>query len=875
MAIVTPMLRQYQELKEQYKDCLLFFRLGDFYEMFYDDAVTASRELSIVLTARDSGGDQRAPMCGVPHHALDTYVPRLIAKGYKVAICEQMEDPKMVKGLVKRDVIRVITPGTVLESNMLQEKRHNYLAAVARGKVQGGQQCFGLAYTDISSGEFLVTEISGTDSWDKLADELCRIRPAELLLPHGLFEEEFFRLRLDNQTVGSITHLQDEKFVKNNAAELLSIHFSVASAEALGLHDHGAAQLAAAYILDFLQQTQKRSLSYIDDIRFYATEEYMYLDAVSRRNLELTVTMRGNRRQGSLIWVLDNTQTAMGGRQLSQWLEKPLLDTTRIRERLDAVEEFIAELSTAQALRALLKDMYDLPRLISRICFGTAGPRDLAALAHSLALLPAFFAALSRLNTPLCCALLDELDLLEDAALLIKDTLAEGELPISARDGGLIRAGFHSEVDELRSISEGGKSKLLQLEVAEREKTGIRNLKIGFNKVFGYYIEVSKAQLANVPEHYVRKQTIANGERYITQDLKQEEARILSAGERLTALEYQLFCDLREAVAREAARIQRSAEVLAHVDALQSLAKAAVENDYCKPQVDDSRRIEIKDGRHAVVEKILGRENYVPNDTLLDDRSQQLMLITGPNMTGKSTYMRQVALIVLMARIGSFVPASKAVVGKIDRIFTRVGASDDLAAGQSTFMVEMMETSNILRHATADSLIVLDEIGRGTSTFDGLSIAWAVAEFIMRPEIAAKTMFATHYHELTALAENYPLIKNYSISVKERGGDIVFLRKIIPGAADKSYGIQVAALAGLPRTLLARAREILRELEAEKHLQAKMERGEQITFADILAPQHNPHEERVLRELTELDSGNITPIQALAKIDEWHKMLLE
>jgi len=875
MAIVTPMLRQYQELKEQYKDCLLFFRLGDFYEMFYDDAVTAARELSIVLTARDAGGDQRAPMCGVPHHALDTYVPRLIAKGYKVAICEQMEDPKLVKGLVKRDVIRVITPGTVLESNMLQEKSHNYLAAVARGKGRDNKQCFGLAYTDISSGEFLVTEISGVDSWDKLADELCRIHPAELLLPHGLFEEEFFRLRLNNQTVGSITHLQNERFVKNNAAELLSIHFTVASAEALGLRDHEAAQLAAAYILDFLQQTQKRSLSYIDDLRFYSTEEYMYLDAVSRRNLELTSTIRGNRRHGSLIWVLDHTHTAMGGRQLSQWLEKPLLDTARIQERLDAVEEFIAELTTTQALRALLKDIYDLPRLISRICFGSAGPRDLAALANSLTLLPAFFAALSRLHTPLCRALLDELDLLEDVAQLITATLAEGELPISARDGGLIRAAFHSEVDELRSISEGGKSKLLQLEAAEREKTGIRNLKIGFNKVFGYYIEVSKSQLANVPAHYVRKQTIANGERYITEDLKKEEARILSAGERLTALEYQLFCELRETVAHEAARIQTSAEVLAHVDALQSLAKAAMDNNYCKPRVEDGRNIEIKDGRHPVVEKILGSENYVPNDTLLDDKTQQLMLITGPNMTGKSTYMRQVALIALMARLGSFVPASKAVIGKIDRIFTRVGASDDLAAGQSTFMVEMMETSNILRHATPDSLIVLDEIGRGTSTFDGLSIAWAVAEHIMRPELAAKTLFATHYHELTALAENFPLIKNYSIAVKERGGNIVFLRKIMPGGADKSYGIQVAALAGLPQSLLLRAREILRGLEAEKHLQAKMDRGEQITFADILMPEHNPREGQVLAELAQLDCGQVTPLEALMKIDAWHKMLLE
>ena len=875
MTIVTPMLRQYQVLKEQYKDCLLFFRLGDFYEMFFEDAITASRELSIVLTARDSGGGQRAPMCGVPHHALDTYVPRLIAKGYKVAICEQLEDPKMTKGIVKRDVVRVITPGTILENNMLAEKRHNYLAAVAASSEKADKVRFGLAYVDISSGDFCATEITGHDVWGKLDDELARVQAAELLLADDLFEEEFFRLRYNEKTVGSISHVYDDNFVKNNTEELLNIHFSVASLEALGLKERPLAARAAAYILDFLRATQKRSLSYIDDIHFYTTEDFLYLDAVTRRNLELTTTMRWGKKQGSLLSVLDKTLTAMGGRQLTEWLEKPLLSTRLIQERLDALGELIAFHSQTEKIRAMLKNMHDLPRLISRICYGNAGPRELAALRQTLSLLPEFIAVLTPLKTPLIRLLLSNLDSLEDVAERIAAVISDTDLPASARDGDFIRPGFNNEVDELRDISAGGKSRLLQLEAQEKERTGIRNLKIGFNKVFGYYIEVGKAYIAQVPENYIRKQTIANGERYITDILKEEETRILTAGEHLLALEYLLFNELRELIAKEAARIQSTAAILAHIDALQSLAGAATEYGYCKPVVDDSGCLEIKEGRHPVVEQALGQENYVPNDTMLDNNSLAMMLITGPNMAGKSTYMRQVALITLMARAGSFVPAHSARVGKIDRIFTRVGLSDDLAAGQSTFMIEMMETSNILRHATPHSLIILDEIGRGTSTFDGLSIAWAVAEHIMTPQLCAKTLFATHYHELTALTENYPLIKNFCIAVREKEGKVIFLRRIISGAADKSYGIQVAALAGLPKSLLIRAREILRELEAEKHLQAKMERGEQITFADILTPSLNPREGEIIGELCQLDCGQITPLQALSQIDQWQKKLLE
>lgn len=870
MTIVTPMMQQYQAVKEQYSDCLLFFRLGDFYEMFGEDAKLASRELSIVLTGRDGGNGERVPMCGVPYHAADNYIARLIEKGYKVAICEQMEDPKLVKGIVKRDVIRVVTPGTVMDENVLEEKAHNYLAACWPEKTKGMESGFGLAYADISTGEFFATELRGSSLRERLADELTRINAAELILPEALYDDAFFRLRILGNCAGVLSCCFDERYIKSSADEVLTIHFRVASLESLGLADKPLAVKAAAMILDFLQQTQKRSLEYIDKLKLYGNNEFMVLDAATRRNLELVSTIRTNQRKGSLLWVLDETETAMGGRLLREWVESPLLSAAAIHNRLDAVEELCENRICCTALREALKRLHDIPRLISRISYGSAGPRDLAALRTTLAELPTIFTLLSQLQSPLARLLFDQFDLLEDINSLLASALVD-DPPLSARDSGVIRDNYHAEVDELRRLSQSAQQLLLDLEAREREATGIKTLKVGYNKVFGYYIEISRGRAAEAPQHYLRKQTLANGERFITEELKELESRILSAGERLNTLEYRLFSELRDTVAAAAARIQRTADMVAHLDVLRTLADVAVHNHYCKPLVDDGERILIKEGRHPVVEQIIGPENYIANDTLLDRSSQRMMLITGPNMTGKSTYMRQVALIVLMARIGSFVPAEAAQIGCCDRIFTRVGAADDLASGQSTFMVEMNETSNILRHATANSLILLDEIGRGTSTFDGLSIAWAVAEYIIRDECAAKTLFATHYHELTALAESFPLIKNYSIAVKERGSGVIFLRKIVEGGADKSYGIQVAQLAGLPREVIRRAKEILAQLEAEKHIQSKLERNEQITFADMLLGELTPEEHPIIRELRELDIDAMTPLDALLKLSQWKK----
>ena len=871
MTIVTPMMRQYQAVKEQYSDCLLFFRLGDFYELFAEDALVASKELSIVLTARDGGSGTKVPMCGVPYHAVDHYLGRLIEKGFKVAICEQLEDPKLAKGIVKRDVIRVVTPGTVLDDNMLDESTHNYLAACWREKLRGVETGFGLAYTDISTGEFWATEIRGFDLRERLADELARISPAELVLPDELYQDDFFRLRVKGNYAGILSRCFDESFIKNSADELLKIHFNVANLEGLGLSEHPLAVKAAAVILDFLQQTQKRSLDYIDKIKLYGNSDFMCLDAATRRNLELTSTIRTNKRVGSLLWVLDGTKTAMGSRLLKEWIESPLLSTAAIRDRLNAVEELTLQQSLVDELRNSLQRLYDVPRLISRISYGSAGPRDLAALRSTLQELPALYAVLAKLKSPLFRLLFDQFDLLDDITASLTDAIAD-DPPLSPRDSGVIRSGYHSEVDELRALSGSAKDMLLKMEAEEREKTGIKTLKVGYNKVFGYYIEISKSRVAEAPDYYIRKQTLVNGERFITEELKELENRILSAGERLAALEYRLFGEVRETTAMAGARIQRTADMIAILDVLQSFAAVALENHYCKPMVDDGERILIKEGRHPVVEKIIGAENYIPNDTLLDRTSQRMMLITGPNMTGKSTYMRQVALTVLMSRIGSFVAAEAAQIGRCDRIFTRVGAADDLTSGQSTFMVEMNETSNILRHASADSLILLDEIGRGTSTFDGLSIAWAVAEFIINDDCAAKTMFATHYHELTALAESFPLIKNFSISVKEKGNTILFLRKIVEGGADKSYGIHVAQLAGLPKEVIRRAKEILAQLEAEKHIQAKLAKNEQITFVDLfLGEQQIVNESPFFKELQEIDLDSITPLEALMKLAQWKR----
>ena len=873
MSIVTPFMMQYQAIKEQYPDCLLFFRLGDFYELFGEDAKQASSELSLVLTGRNAGDNQRVPMCGVPYHAANNYIARLMEKGYKVAICEQLEDPKLAKGLVKRDVIRVVTPGTVLEDNMLDSKRHNYLAACWCQRKHGREHSFGVAYCDISTGQFQVTQLDGADLRERLSDELARIDASELILPADLYADEYFQLRVKGSSAGTLSNNYEDAYIKSHAAQILQEHFHAASLAALGLDDKAAAACAAAMILDFLERTQKRSLEYIDKLQIYSSSEFMTLDVATRRNLELTATIRSNKRKGSLLWVLDDTKTAMGGRLLREWLEAPLLSATAINDRLDAVEELMQQELTLDDLRQLLPRLHDISRLISRVCYGSAGPRDLAALRSTLSLLPELHRILSGLNSGLFTVLFDGFDLLQDIAALLNCALAE-DPPLSAKDEGVIREGYSSEVDELRRVAHHAREMLLELEAAEREKTGIKTLKVGYNKVFGYYIEISKSRVNDAPEHYIRKQTLTNGERFITEELKELENRILSAGDRLQALEYRLFCDIRDQVAAAGDRIQRAADFVAHIDVLQSLASVAGKNDYHKPTVNDGGVIDIKEGRHPVVEQIIGAENYVPNDCLLDPDSQRMMLITGPNMTGKSTYMRQVALIVLMARIGSFVPAASAVIGYCDRIFTRVGAADDLASGQSTFMVEMNETSNILRHATSNSLIILDEIGRGTSTFDGLSIAWAVAEYIIQDKCGAKTLFATHYHELVALAESFPLIKNYSIAVKESAGGIVFLRRILPGGTDRSYGIQVAQLAGLPREVIHRAKEIMAQLEAEKHIKGKLERGEQLTFADfVYGEQVPPEQSPVVDDLQNLDVDAITPLEALMKIAQWKKQV--
>ncbi len=875
MSIISPMMQQYQDLKEQYSDCLLFFRLGDFYEMFMDDALLITKELSLQLTSRDSGGGNKVPMCGVPAKAVDNYAAKLTEKGYKLAICEQLEDAKKTKGLVKRGVVRIITPGTLVEENMLEEKTANYLAAISLKQAADGGRSFGLAYIDISSGEFMATEIAEPDSWHKLADEIFRINPAELILPAELIDEEFFKLRVKEHWQGMISPVYDQQFIKKNVRELLQIQFKLASGVALGYDEHKEAYLAAAYILHFLNHTQKRALNHIDSICYYNISEFLYIDAVSRRNLELTNSLRNGKKHGTLLQVIDNTVTAMGSRTLSAWLEKPLQQSSHVNMRLDAIDEMLDIPLVTADLRESLKQVYDIPRLLARICHGNPAPKDMAALKASLKLLPDIFRHLAQYQCHYLRFLLDELDLLEDIYQQIDDILSDEDLPVGVKEGNLLKSGYDAQVDELRDIAQNSRQRLLQLEASEKEKTGIRNLKIGFNKVFGYYIEVSKSQLDLVPNHYIRKQTIAGGERYITETLKIEEEKILTAKEKLIALEYEIFCKLRENVAICAPRIKYSAEILAYLDVLQGLAKTATDYNYCKPVVNDQAKIEIIEGRHPVVENIIGAENYMANDLLLDNDSQQLILITGPNMAGKSTYMRQAALIVILARIGSFVPASQAVIGHVDRIFTRVGASDDLASGQSTFMVEMAETSNILRHATKDSLVILDEIGRGTSTFDGLSIAWAVAEHLIQPKVAAKTLFATHYHELTSLADNFPLIKNYSVDVREKQGKIIFLYNIVEGGADKSYGIHVAALAGLPGSLLFRARQILGELEHEKRLQAKIASDQQISFADYLGVEENPAQQDVLEQILSVDCDSLTPIKALTLIAEWRKKLLE
>ena len=865
---MTPMMKVYCETKEKYKDCILFYRLGDFYEMFFEDALIASKELEITLTGKDCGLEERAPMCGVPFHAVDGYLNKLVSKGYKVAICEQLEDPKQAKGLVKRDVIRVVTPGTNLDAQALDESRNNYLMCIICMEDR-----YGLSVADISTGEYLVTELDGEK---KLLDEINKFSPSEIICNHSFYVSGVDIEDMKERLHISVFSLDSWYFDDALCARNLMEHFHVSSLSGLGLDAFSCGIIAAGALLQYLIETQKTSIANLTALTPYSISKYMVLDSSTRRNLELCETLREKNKRGSLLWVLDKTKTAMGARMLRRYLEQPLIEKEEIMQRLDAVEELKDNAITREELREYLNPVYDLERLISRISYQTANPRDLVAFKTSLSMLPHIKYIMKSLQSPLLVQLQEEMDELEDLFALV-DTAIVDEPPISIRDGGFIKEGYHEEVDRLRHAKTEGKSWLAKLEAEEREKTGIKTMKVKYNKVFGYYLEVTNSYKDMVPDYYTRKQTLTNAERYITPELKELEETILGSEDKLTALEYDLYVEVRGKIADEILRIQKTAHAIAGVDVFASLALVAERGNYVKPSINEKGVLDIKNGRHPVVEKMIPNDMFIANDTYLDNGKNRISIITGPNMAGKSTYMRQTALIVLMAQIGSFVPADAAKIGLVDRIFTRVGASDDLASGQSTFMVEMTEVANILRNATRNSPLILDEIGRGTSTFDGLSIAWAVVEYISNPKLlGAKTLFATHYHELTELEGKLPGVNNYCIAVKENGDDIVFLRKIIQGGADKSYGIQVAKLAGVPDMVIERAKELAEELtnaditvhvqggdaEGQKARKAKTQKYDQVDM-DQMSLFDTVSDSDVLKELQELEVSTMTPLDAL------------
>ena len=865
---LTPMMKVYCETKEKYKDCILFYRLGDFYEMFFEDALIASKELEITLTGKDCGLEERAPMCGVPFHAVDGYLNKLVSKGYKVAICEQLEDPKQAKGLVKRDVIRVVTPGTNLDAQALDESRNNYLMCIICMEDR-----YGLSVADISTGEYLVTELDGEK---KLLDEINKFSPSEIICNHSFYVSGVDIEDMKERLHISVFSLDSWYFDDALCAQNLMEHFHVSSLSGLGLDAYSCGIIAAGALLQYLIETQKTSIANLTALTPYSISKYMVLDSSTRRNLELCETLREKNKRGSLLWVLDKTKTAMGARMLRRYLEQPLIEKEEIMQRLDAVEELKDNAITREELREYLNPVYDLERLISRISYQTANPRDLVAFKTSLSMLPHIKYIMKSLQSPLLVQLQEEMDELADLFALV-DTAIVDEPPISIRDGGFIKEGYNEEVDRLRHAKTEGKSWLAKLEAEEREKTGIKTMKVKYNKVFGYYLEVTNSYKDMVPDYYTRKQTLTNAERYITPELKELEETILGSEDKLTALEYDLYVEVRGKIADEILRIQKTAHAIAGVDVFASLALVAERGNYVKPSINEKGVLDIKNGRHPVVEKMIPNDMFIANDTYLDNGKSRISIITGPNMAGKSTYMRQTALIVLMAQIGSFVPADAAKIGLVDRIFTRVGASDDLASGQSTFMVEMTEVANILRNATRNSLLILDEIGRGTSTFDGLSIAWAVVEYISNPKLlGAKTLFATHYHELTELEGKLPGVNNYCIAVKENGDDIVFLRKIIQGGADKSYGIQVAKLAGVPDMVIERAKELAEELtnaditvhvqggdaEGQKARKAKTQKYDQVDM-DQMSLFDTVSDSDVLKELQELEVSTMTPLDAL------------
>lgn len=867
MAELTPMMKQYLETKEQYKDCILFYRLGDFYEMFFEDALTASKELEITLTGKNCGLEERAPMCGIPYHAVDGYLNKLVSKGYKVAICEQLEDPKLAKGIVKRDVVRIVTPGTNLNMQALEETKNNYLMCVVylSNKI-------GISVIDITTGDFYVTEVEDNK---KLLDEINKFMPTEIVCNDGFLVSGIDVDDLKGRLNITVYHLDAWYFDDETCKKLLLKHFKVNTMTALGIDDFPAGLISAGAVLQYLYETQKSSLSHITHLNPYIASKYMLLDSSTRRNLELVETLREKQKRGSLLWVLDKTKTAMGARMLRTYVEQPLVEKEEIEKRLDAIEELNQNMVCRDELREYLNPIYDLERLLGKISYKTANPRDLIAFRNSLEMLPHIKTVLETFRKPLLTDIQQEIDDLSDIYTLIQDAIVE-EPPIAIKEGGIIKEGFHETVDSLKQAKTQGKSWLAQLENEDRERTGIKNLKVKYNKVFGYYFEVTNSYKDLVPEDYIRKQTLANAERYTTPRLKELEDTILNAEDKLYGLEYELYCKIRDQIGDAVERIQKTAKAVARLDVFTSLAYVAERNNYVRPGLNEKGTIQIKGGRHPVVEKMIANDMFIANDTFLDSGKHLISIITGPNMAGKSTYMRQSALIVLMTQIGSFVPATSADIGIVDRIFTRVGASDDLASGQSTFMVEMNEVANILRNATANSLLILDEIGRGTSTFDGLSIAWAVIEHISNKRLlGAKTLFATHYHELTELEGKMNNVNNYCIAVKEKGDDIVFLRRIIKGGADKSYGIQVAKLAGVPDVVIDRAKEIAEQINDNDITQkvqtisvdTKQDKKkvksydqvdlEQMTLFDTVK------DEDIIKELSQVDISNLTPLDAL------------
>ncbi|MCM1540881.1 MAG: DNA mismatch repair protein MutS [Blautia sp.] len=866
---LTPMMQQYMETKKQYPDCILFYRLGDFYEMFFDDALIVTKELELTLTGKACGLEERAPMCGVPYHAVEGYLTKLVNRGYKVAICEQMEDPRLAKGLVKRDVVRIVTPGTNLNVQALEESKNNFLMCITYTPTK-----IGISVADVTTGDYYLTEV---DDLRKLNDELMKYEPSEIICNEAFLVSGFEVEELRGRYHISVNALEPHLFDDEGCKRVLLKHFKVNTLMGLGIEEFPVGILAAGALLQYLHETQKTDLEHFTHIYPYLTSKYMLLDSSTRRNLELTETLREKQKRGSLLWVLDKTRTAMGGRLLRSMLEQPLIDKEEMEKRLDAIEELNQDSVSRDEIREYMNPVYDLERLLSKVTYKTANPRDFIAFRNSLEMLPHIKTVLREFTKEELKGIDADIDSLEDIFQLIRASIEE-DPPITIREGGMIKDGFDETVDMLRSAKRDGKQWLAELEEQDRERTGIKNLKIKFNKVFGYYFEVTNSYKDMVPEDYIRKQTLANAERYTTPRLKELEDTILNAEDKLTALEYDLFCKIRESIAMELERIQKTAKAIAKLDVYASLSLVAERNHYVRPKLNGKGIIDIRDGRHPVVEQMITNDLFIANDTFLDNSSHCISIITGPNMAGKSTYMRQTALIVLMAQIGCFVPAKSANIGIVDRIFTRVGASDDLASGQSTFMVEMNEVANILRNATADSLLILDEIGRGTSTFDGLSIAWAVIEHISnRKLLGAKTLFATHYHELTELEGKMSNVNNYCIAVKECGDDIIFLRKIIKGGADRSYGIQVAKLAGVPDMVIDRAKEIAEQLsdnditekvqsisvdvkgEGRPKKQPKLDEVDlaQMSLFDTVT------DEDVIKELMELEINTMAPIDAL------------